>query len=448
MACTDVLALNGERPLSGAENSHSLRYAQYRAADGRMIPGRDFRALWAAYTISIVGDWAYRLAIPLVVYDLTQSPFLMSLSYAATFAPFIIVMPFGGVLADAVDRKRLLWIADFVSGCIALAICLYLSLPGANAYWLMPGLAVLGAISSISHPAFQGFLPSTVPPQHLSRANSLITTSDSVLNLVAPAIGGSLVALLGAYNVLWLNAASFFLSMALILIIRAQNPVGDGTLTLSVSSVLHGLGQGLKTTIHYPIVKWGTFLFILVNFSSHLILGNIIYFLTQDIGLSPELAGLALGLSAIGAIIGSLIAPKLMQRVHPGRLMLACVFVSAIGTATLLLAEHLGFWGVVGARSITMASEAVIVVTMFTERQRVVPTQYLSRVVAITRTISYVPVPLAAMLGGYILAMQSGNMSIVILLSVIVLVTCVVIGIFTPFVKTRTDAILEQNVVV
>lgn len=400
-----------------------------------MTLGRDFNALWAAYTISIVGDWAYRIAIPLVVFDLTGSPLVMSLAYAATFAPFIFVMPFGGVLADVLDRKRILWVSDLISGCAAIGISFYVVSEGANAYWILPGLAVLGTMSSVSHPAFQGFLPCTVERGHLSRANARITMSDSTLNLFAPALGGALIALLGAYNVLWLNAISFFISMGLVLAIRARGSPGDQSLSLSYPSVLNGLRRGFEVAMHYPIIKWGTFLFVLVNFSSHLVLGNMIFFLTRDLGLSPEYAGVVLGLSALGAIAGAIAAPLLLRRRHPGRLMLVCVLVSAIGTGCLLFAEAMGSWMVVVGRAVSMGAEATIVVTMFTERQRVVPAQYLSRVVGITRTISYIPVPIAATLGGYMLATGGGEMSAVIVVSTISLVVCVAIGAFTPFVR-------------
>lgn len=400
-----------------------------------------FAALWGAYTISIIGDWAYRIAMPLVVYDLTQSPFLMSLAYAATFAPFIVVMPFGGVLADAMDRKKILWVSDLLSAVVAIAICAYLAFGGANVYFMLPGLAVLGALASVSHPAFQGFIPSIVRKEDLSRANSLVTTSDSLLNLIAPAVSGVLIGFLGAYWVLWLNAVSFVLSAGLVLTIRHQSiPDMATSRILSLGSVCIGLKEGFETAMRYPLIKWGTLLFILVNFSSHIILGNLIYFLTQNLGLDASLAGLAIGLSAAGAVPGALIAPQLMQRWHPGHLMLGCVAVSAVGTAILLIGSEFGFWAVVVGRAITSGAEAIIVVTMFTERQRQVPQQYLSRTVAITRTISYLPVPIAAITGGILLSAFGGDMTGVIVISAVVLVLCVVLGLFTPFVGKQARA--------
>ena len=202
--------------------------------------------------------------------------------------------------------------------------------------------------------------------------------------------------------------------------------------------VFKDLRDGYKTAMSFPLIKWGTFLFILVNFSNHIILGNIIYYLTENLGLDASRAGLVLGLSAGGAVIGAAMAPRFIGRVNPGRLMLGCVACSAAGTMLLLAGHILGVWIVVVGRAMNMACEAMIIVTMFTERQKLIPNRYLSRTVAITRTICYVPVPIAAMTGGYLLTMFGGDMTGLIVISAAVLVLCAVVGLFTPFVSRQT----------
>lgn len=407
-----------------------------------MMLGSKFLRLWSAYTISTIGDWAYRLAIPIVIFDLTQSAFWMSAAYAANFAPFILVMPFGGVIADTIDRQKILWISDIISAFVALAICFYLYLGGTNIYALLPGFVALGMLASISHPAFQGMIPSIVEENRLARANSLITSSDSVLNMGAPIVSGVLIAIVGAYSILWFNAASFLVSSALIYSIKIRGSVAIVKKSFREIKLKQDLKDGYNIAMSYPLIMWGTYLFILVNFSSHLILGNIIYYLTEALTLSASDAGLVLGLSAGGAAIGAISAPYFIKKFHSGKLMLFCVALSAIGTSTLLLSSSIGITAVLIGRGLTTAAEATIVVTMFTERQRLLPSEYLSRTVAITRTISYVPVPIAAISGGYLLSAFGGNMNILIVTSAAVLAACVMIGFFTPFVS---DAIFSSS---
>ena len=143
-------------------------------------------------------------------------------------------------------------------------------------------------------------------------------------------------------------------------------------------------------------------------------------------------------MSAGGAVIGAAIAPWFIERFHPGRLMLSCIACWAAGTILLLAGHALGVWVVVVGRAMSMACEAMIIVTMFTHRQRLIPNRYLSRTVAIARTICYIPVPIAAMTGGYLLTVFDGNMDGLIIISAAVLVLCVAVGLFTPFVARQT----------
>jgi hypothetical protein len=90
---------------------------------------------------------------------------------------------------------------------------------------------------------------------------------------------------------------------------------------------------------------------------------------------------------------------------------------------------------------VIMAAEAVIVVTMFTLRQRVIPGHYLGRTIAITRTISAAPVPLAAMVGGYMLTQMDGGA--LVSTSAVLLLVCGVGGLFTPI--ARVDRVIRYQ---
>lgn len=92
-----------------------------------------------------------------------------------------------------------------------------------------------------------------------------------------------------------------------------------------------------------------------------------------------------------------------------------------------------------------LAAEAVIVATMFTYRQRIVPSHCLGRVAAVTRTVSALPIPLAAITGGYILSITGGDMRAMIAASAVVLLSCGVGGLLTPFVKPIADSSLAKS---
>ena len=84
--------------------------------------GSRFYTLFVAFFVSSVGDWIFRLSIPIVIYHVTKSPIAMAGAYACSFIPVFIVMPFGGVIADHYDRRRILLYGDFASGVICLML--------------------------------------------------------------------------------------------------------------------------------------------------------------------------------------------------------------------------------------------------------------------------------------------------------------------------------------
>lgn len=411
-----------------------------------------FHHLLAAQIVSIFGDWSFRIAILIIVYELTGSALMMSAAVACSLAPYVLMLPIGGVIADRLPRRTILCWGDFLAGLCCVAIAGYLALGGHSVNIILPGLFALGLITAVYHPALQGFVPSVVDRDALPRANSLFTASEHALNLIGPMLSGGLVAALSPDRIIWLNAASYLISGGLIAAIKVPfavettTPLGATQLSLvataklanfAVRQLRDDLVDGFRIAWSQPIVRWGTLLFILENFATNLVVGNLIFLLIQELTLPAAAAGGAIGLAAAGAVAGSLLAPALMRRFPSGPLMLACVFAVMGGTLVMLLAPRVGVVAVVLGRGLIMAAEAVIVVTMFTLRQRVIPGPYLGRTIAITRTISAAPVPLGAMAGGYMLTQLDGDISALAGASALLLLVCGVGGLFTPIARAE-----------
>jgi Na+/melibiose symporter-like transporter len=265
----------------------------------------------------------------------------------------------------------------------------------------------------------------------LPRANSLFTASDNILNFAGPMLAGLLVATLDPRLVIWSNAASFVISGVLILSISPHTPETPKPGALSIGRVKRDLIDGFQAVWNEPLIKWGTIIFIGENLATNMILGNEIYYLTVVLGFSPSKAGLLIGLSAVAAVAGSLIAPWFVKSFPPGRTIVGFVAVIAAGTAILLLAPRFDAAAIVLGRGLIMAARSIVIVTMFTYRQRAIPQGLLSRVVAIQRTIAYIAVPISAMAGGYILS-ETNNMQLVIGISVAVLLGSTLIGLASP----------------
>lgn len=393
--------------------------------------GRGFYILFAAFLTSTVGTWIFRITVPIVLYEATGSAIAMSLAYAAVFLPIFIAMPLGGVLADHYSRKRILVIGDGLSCVAVLVLAGIVHIISATTVWMLyPALLVLACITSIYYPCFQAVIPMLVPRDQLPRANALMFSAENIMTAIGPFAGGFFVAYLGPTGSALLNAGTFAASFVLVLGLKISGPV-QARSNLSWRDALAHLGAGAREAMSNEVIRYGTIMFLFVNFAAHLVAGNFIYFLSSDIGLSPFEVGVTMALTGIGGVIGAALAPMLMRTFSSGLLMLSALTLSGLVVLTLLLTHSM--YGVAVSRSVSMALQAIIVISMFTLRQRTVPSEFLGRTVAITRAISFAPIPVAAVFGGWLIQLTH-SMTSVFILSAAIMLTTSIYGWTTPFV--------------
>jgi MFS family permease len=343
--------------------------------------GKNYYLLLAAYFISSVGDWLYRLAMPLLLFKLTHSPLSMAVGYALTFLPFLLVSPFGGIIADRLDRRHNLMSGDYLS-CVTVAVIAMVTLYLPTHLWLLYGLIFLAAlISPFYHPSFQSIIPALVNDSQLAKANAFIASSDNAIMLLAPLIGGGIIAVLGVINAIYLNALSFLLSALLItgITLKKTYPLSE-----KAAATFHSIFKDLKEGFYYawshPVLKYGALLFVVTNFAIHIFYANFMYYLAHNLHLT---------------------APIFIARFHSGRLIAGSTICAGLVFFTLLWLKNT--YALAAAWAIVMGFGSFNVVVYFTLRQRVVPREFLGRAIAITRLISYSSIPVASILGGWLL---------------------------------------------
>jgi MFS family permease len=177
---------------------------------------RPLRRLLAALAVSQIGDWLYNLALVVLVYDRTHSVAWTAATTAARVVPMVVLGPFGGVIADRHDRRRLMIVADVlrVGSMLLLALVAAAGLPVLFA----PILAAFStAASSVYPPAVAATLPRLVPDRDLPAATAARSMIQSVSIIAGPA-GGALLLLLGSPAIAFLLNATTFAASALILL--------------------------------------------------------------------------------------------------------------------------------------------------------------------------------------------------------------------------------------
>ncbi|MGW5055633.1 MFS transporter [Actinokineospora sp. NPDC004072] len=393
--------------------------------------GSRFHLLWAAYVISNTGTWIYRLTLPLLVLDLTGSALQTAALYALEYGPFLLLSLPGGVLADRFDRKRLLVVGDLVAGAFALALAVMVSVGAAHIALIYVVALLLSSVEPIYHPAFQGWLPDVVDRANLDRANALLQSSDNVVSLAGPVIAGGLVAFVGFELAIYIDAASFVVSALIILLIRAKSAQAPAAAPVRMVS---GIRESLRYIVREnPPLLAGSLLFTGTNFAIWLIQANLVYYLTTYLHLSSTVVGVVFAAQGAGALLGSLIAPRVIRALGNGRTI--ALSTVAAGLTTALLAVFRDPVGICVVSALVFTLGSMNVVAWFTLRQRIVRRDMLGRVVATTRMIAFSSIPLASIVaGGLESALQ--NMFLIIVIGAALRALVGVLGLRSSLART------------
>src|SRR5438876_179022 len=266
---------------------------------------------------------------------LAPSPLMVSLMQTATSLPFFLLALPAGALADIADRRRLLLVTQawMLVAAAALGVCTVL---GRTGPWLLLSLTFcMGLGNALNAPAWQATTPDLVPREELAAAVALGGISVNVARAVGPALGGLLVAALGAGWVFLLNAASF-LGVVVVLarwhreVPRARLPPEDvpGAMRAGVRYVRHSAPFRAVLARTAAFVVPASALWALLPL-----------FARRGLGLSATGYGLLLGCLGAGAIVGAAFLPRVRERLTSDRLVLAGTAVFAAVSAVVALAR-------------------------------------------------------------------------------------------------------------
>ncbi|MEU6587437.1 MFS transporter [Nocardia sp. NPDC046763] len=187
----------------------------------------DLRALVAGQLVSVLGTQMAATAVPFEVYALTHSSLDIGLVSLATVVPLLAGSVFGGLVVDAVDRRRLLIAVSALMAVVNVGLAF--DAGAAPALWpLFVGPAVTAGLSALEDSALNAVVPNLVRLDELPTANAMFQAVFQLSVIAGPALGGLLLAETGARIVFWINAANFAAATTAALAIAPQRPAGRG----------------------------------------------------------------------------------------------------------------------------------------------------------------------------------------------------------------------------
>ena len=371
---------------------------------------RPFRLLFAGQLLSVLGDRVMMLVLPFAVLGVGGGPSGVVLVSIAQFLPFVLLALPAGVLADRVDRRRVM-IASDVARLVVQVVGATALLTGHAGVPLLVVLALLfGAADAFFQPAITGLLPATVSPRHLQQANALRGLTYSVGSIAGPVIGGGLVALIGTGGAFAFDALTFLVSTVTLLLLRVRP--GVAVAHAERRHFFADLAAGAASVRSRPwIVAFlaGGAAYAVLVLPAITVLGPV---LAEDrFGGAQGWAVITAGFG-IGSLLGDLILlrwrPRFALRVAAlaliGASCQAVIIGSGLGTIPVALLELLAGICVTGYFSLWETS-----------LQEHVPAAELSRVASYDYLTSTGALPLGSVLAGALTAWTGAGTTILLL---------------------------------
>jgi predicted MFS family arabinose efflux permease len=361
----------------------------------------EFLKLWAAQSISQVGDQITYLALPLVaVLTLDASAGQMGLLVAAELMPALFFSLLAGVWIERSQRRRhVMIVADFARAALLASV------PLAAAFDVLtfPQLYVVGfavgTFAVLFDVSWSTLFIAVVPRRDVVEANSKLNLSRAVSFVTGPSLAGFLVQLLTGPVTLLLDAFSFLGSALFLGRIKVKEPPveRDG------NGVFRSIRDGFRFVLGDELIRPELLCAATVNLFNYVFHAIFVLYATKELGVSPGTLGVALGVGAVGGILGALVAPRLERAVGLGP---SIVIGSVLFPAPLILVpiasgSELQLGLMLGAAEFFSAVGVMIFdVTAASMHFMRTPDRVRARMSATFKFVNYGIRPIGALIGG------------------------------------------------
>ena len=291
-----------------------------------------FRVLWIAALVSNVGTWMQTVGAQWLLVQEAHASVLVALVQTATTLPAVLFALVAGVLADILDRAKLLLAVLSCLTAVGVALTALTAADQMPPALLLTFTFLLGTGVILIGPAYQSLVPDLVPRAQVPAASALSSISINLARAVGPAVAGLVITKIGVAAVFAVNTATFVIYA----IVVASHPHLGGT-TGSHERFLPGLRAGGRYVRHAPVVRR-----ILLRAVLFLLPGSALWALlplvaTTRFDLGPGGYGALLGALGVGAIAGAFVLPPVRARLSANAMVAVASLVYATALVVLVL---------------------------------------------------------------------------------------------------------------
>ena len=310
-----------------------------RAGSGwELLRTRNFGLLFSGQAISQIGDSMNKVALLWFVYELTGSAFKMAVIGLLQTIPPLVFGPLIGVYLDRMKKKPVMIWVDLIRTGLVLLIPLLYGLEALTLERLYVLVFAISIVSTVFGPALASAVPLLAPRAHLTAANALIQSTTNIGLLIGPAVCGVGIAMIGAPNILYLDAATFMVSAMCLMPIRLHETLQARAQMADRATILQDIMVGFR----FVFIQHRTVLLLMLTAALYSLgAGAFVFLLPVFATQQLDATALELGWLWSSLGIGMLAASVWLARINQGdfqhrlRLISAALAVGAVAVCTL-----------------------------------------------------------------------------------------------------------------
>ena len=364
--------------------------------------GHDFNHIWSAGLITNLADGVLRLAAPLLAITLTRDPVLISLLSALSLLPWLFFAVPIGAIVDRVDRRKALLLGNAARALIGVLLSFIIYQDAMTIEILLLATFLWGLCEVLVDTTAQAILPEVLKPDQLERGNSRLNTAEVIVaQFVGTPLGGFLYALAIALP-FFLSGIGFAIA-ALILAIfpfhtslktRPEGPNDQSPHLLK--EIKLGIKYMYEEKRIFNLVVITTLLGFFFSFAT----ATVPLFIIDELDVEPKYLGVLFAIEGIGALAGSILAPRISKTMGRGRALALNLLIASIPVFLIGLVPNVWFFLVLSV--IIGATISVWNVLLMSVYQSIIPREFYGRIHGARRTIVWGLMPIGSVFGGFV----------------------------------------------
>ncbi len=387
---------------------------------------KNLTLLLAGRAVSDLGSTIQFLIMPLYILDIGGTARTIGLYSFLYILPILLIFPFGGVIGDRLNRKRIMVLADLMSGLLVLLLALLSYFGRLNIVLLLVFQVVVSMFYGFFDPATKGMIPQIVKREALSKANAKVASIRIMAGMLAPLIAVTLYTQFGITLLFAANGLSFLFSALSETFIAYRHEGKAGN--IQMRSILADLADGIKYIVQEKMIfRFCLFFFVINAMISPLFSVVLPLFFRTVLSYTDTYYGYLQTMLFLGALVGSLLAGMVAKDHTLGRLLRrgvlmisGSIFLYAVMLQPFTLAalgnDTLPYFLAFGLCLFLLYTTMMLVsIPLQTLIQRETPANYMSRVFSIISLITKGGAPLGALCYGLIVDQVSIHISAMVL---------------------------------